>query len=499
MRYKEFFLSEIKEIRNLAFPVIFLFLIIISISSCRQARKDITDSLTTSISKYPDPIEFDLDKVLKRGSLIAIIDNSSTSYFLYKGRPMGYEYELLTRLCQFLNVRLELIITSDIDEAIQLLNNGQGDIIAFNMAVTNSRKEIMAFTEHHSVERQVLVQRYPENWSSLKPHQIEKQLIRSPLDLAGKEIYVRKGSAHGSRLHSLAEEIGGEIMIIEDFADVETETLIKKVANGDIDFTIADENLARVMSSFYSNIDINTPISFPQKIAWAIRKNAPDLLLAVNDWLGKIKKGPDYNFIYNKYFKEYKYTVQKLQSSYSSTGGNKISDYDDLIKQAAGELEWDWRLLAAQVYQESRFDVNSESWAGAIGIMQLLPETAELYGAKNPYDPHESIKAGVNYLKWLDRFWKDKVKDKEERIKFVLASYNVGQGHVLDAYRLAKKYNKEPEIWKDNVEYFIFHKSQPEFYKDEVVKQGYCRGEEPVNYVKEILERFELYKMKINS
>jgi membrane-bound lytic murein transglycosylase F len=496
VKQRRFNVSEI--VRKLLLSVIILILSTAILPSCRKAKNESNDQANAK-PKYFDPVSFDWEDIKKRGSLIAIIDNSSTSYFLYKGKPMGYEYELLSRLCDHLGVKLELVITSDIDEAINKLNKGEGDIIAFNITVTKKRKEFMAFTEHHSLERQVLVQRMPDDFRSLKLHQIEKQLIRNPVDLAGKEIYVRKGSSYVSRLSSLADEIGGDILIIEDFGDIETEALIKKVADGEVEYTIADENIANVTASLYPNLDIKTPISFPQKIAWAVRKNSPNLLEEVNQWIVHMKKIPDYNVIYNKYFKNSFFNDKKNQSSYSSVNGNNISPYDILLKKAANEIDWDWRLLASQVYQESKFEVNAESWAGAVGMMQLLPETAERFGATDPYDPVQSINAGVKYLKYLDKFWINRVPDKEERIKFILASYNVGQGHVLDAYKLAKKYKKNPQKWEDNVEQFIYLKSTPQYYNDEVVEQGYCRGEEPVNYVKEILARYELYKMKISS
>ena len=149
-----------------------------------------------------------------------------------------------------------------------------------------------------------------------------------------------------------------------------------------------------------------------------------------------------YYVIYNKYFKNPKASYLRATSTYSSLNGEKISPYDELIKQAAAKLNWDWRLLASQIYQESKFDPQAESWAGAIGLMQLLPETASMYGASDVYNPKESIQAGVNYLLWLDKMWAKKVPDPKERIKFVLASFNVGQGHVLDARQLARKYGK---------------------------------------------------------
>jgi membrane-bound lytic murein transglycosylase F len=126
--------------------------------------------------------------------------------------------------------------------------------------------------------------------------------------------------------------------------------------------------------------------------------------------------------------------------------------------------------------------------------MQLLPSTGEMFGIKNLYNPEANIDAGIKFLKYLDSRWKESITDSLERIKFVLASYNIGIGHIEDAQRLAEKYGADPDLWSDNVEYYLLQKSKPKYYNDEVVRNGYSRGRETVAYVKEILERYEHYK-----
>ena len=151
------------------------------------------------------------------------------------------------------------------------------------------------------------------------------------------------------------------------------------------------------------------------------------------------------------------------------------------------------------IYSESRFNPNAKSWAGAFGIMQLMPVTANKYGVGMDSSPQAQIVAGIKFLKWLDNYFKKEIPDSTERINFVLASYNVGPGHVEDARALAKKYGKDPNVWFGNVDYFILQKSKPEFYKDPVVKYGYCRGVEPYHYVTEIVNRYNNYKNLIKA
>jgi membrane-bound lytic murein transglycosylase F len=477
---------------------VLLIVLLILAFSCRRSGNE-SDGPDGSSKSYKDPVVFDLPQIKKRGALVAIVDNSSTGYFIYKGQPMGYEYDLLNLLSKHLNVRLEIKLTTSIDEAFQMLNNGKGDIIAYSLTVTKERKSRVAFTSSHFTTRQMLVQHKPVGWEEMTKDEIEKRLIRNQVALIGKQINVRKSSSYIERLNNLSHEIGGDIIVVEEPDSIETEGLIRKVAWSQIDYTIADETVAYVNASYFPEIDVNTPISFPQQIAWALRKNSPDLLKAVNSWIKAVKRQPTFNVIFNRYFRSPRASVKRANSEFASISGDKISIYDDELKKAAKKIDWDWRLLASQMYQESLFDLRAKSWAGAIGLMQLIPETGRRFGAKNLYDPKQNISAGTAYLKYLDRLWAKTISDGNERIKFVLASYNVGLGHVEDARNLTRKYGLDPTIWDGNVEKYLKLKSQKEYFTDPIVQSGYCRGEEPVNYVKEILVRFNQYKQLMNS
>ncbi len=456
-------------------------------------------NLFTENNKRNIPIHFDLEAIQKRGYINALVDNNSISFFIYKGRPLGYEYELLSLLANHLNVKLKIHVTSGVNHAIEKLNNGEGDILAFPLTVTKSRKELVSFTRPHFHSQQVLVQRKPVEWRKLTLDQIEDSLIRNPIELIDKNVHVITGTSFQQRLDHLSEEIGGDINILTDTSNAMSESLIQKVAMGEIDYTVADRMTARVNAAYYPNLDIRTVLSVPQQIAWAVRKNAPDLTNAIDTWLGEIKKEPTFMVIFNRYFNSPRTSLMRMSSDYSSLGGSRLSRYDELIKGGANELGWDWRLLAALVYQESQFDPSGESWAGARGLMQLMPETAKQFGVTNRDDPVQSIKAGVKYLKYLDSLWAKTIEDPEERLKFVLASYNVGLSHVVDARNLARKNNLSTIHWEDNVEFFLIKKSDPEFYKDPVVEAGYCKCEEPVQYVSDVLNRFEEYKQHITG
>jgi membrane-bound lytic murein transglycosylase F len=182
------------------------------------------------------------------------------------------------------------------------------------------------------------------------------------------------------------------------------------------------------------------------------------------------------------------------KSDYYFPETGKISPFDDIIKENAQLIGWDWELLASLIYQESHFNPKAKSWAGAFGLMQLMPNTAKRFGVDSISSPAQQIAAGVKFLKYLDKQWAKTVKDSVQRQKFVLASYNVGLGHIIDARNLAQKYGANPTVWDNNVEYYIRLKSKPKYYKDEVVKFGYCRGLETYLYVKKVWERYIHYK-----
>ena len=437
-------------------------------------------------------VEVDLDEILERGKLVALTGYDFTSYFIYKGQPMGFEYELLKNFTAQLGVELEMVVVRNLDSLFEELNKGTGDVVAYNLTITAERQKKVLFANHHSEVRQVLVQRLPENWQKMPQYKIDQQLLRSPVDLIGKTIYVRRGSAYYERLVNLEKEIGGDIDIVEVPGDVTTEELIRQVSAGEIDYTIADENIAWIASGYYTNIDTRLAISLRQRIAWCVRKNSPKLRDAINDWLAQIKREPTFNIIYNKYYRNRAFFRKRLEILTLNNGITQISEYDSLIRKYAKTINWDWRLLAAQIYKESKFNPKAKSWMGATGLMQITPVLAEQYGVTNLYDPEENIQAGVRHLKWLSDYWAE-IPDSLTRLKFILASYNVGLGHVLDARRLAEKYDEDPNDW-EVVKKYLLNKSKPEYYNDEVVIHGYCRGEEPVRYVRDILYIYNHYK-----
>jgi len=440
----------------------------------------------------------DLEQIKASGTLRALTVYSGTTYYLYKGRPMGYEFELLERLAEYLDVDLEMIVVNNVDDLFEKLNNGEGDIVAHGLTITTDRKEDVSFTNHLYLTKQVLVQKKPDDWRSLSWGKLKKALVHDPIGLLGDTVSVRDMSSYKERIYNLSEELGGTIYVDILPGELATDEIIEKVVNKDIKYTFADNNIASIMATYYPVLDVKVPVSFSQRIAWATRHDSEDLLNATNNWLKQIKRKIDFNVIYNKYFKNKKYYRRRIKSNFYSLNKQQISPYDGLIKKYSKPLNWDWRLVASQVYQESKFDPRVSSWAKASGLMQLMPETAIELGVTNRSDPEQSIKGGTKYLK---RIWKkfEHIPDSIQRTKFAMASYNCGMGHVFDAQRLAEIEGLKRDVWDDNVETMILKLSEPKNYNHPIVKYGYVRGLEPYNYVRQIFERHKHYVQFISE
>jgi membrane-bound lytic murein transglycosylase F len=468
-----------------------LLLVSIFASACTKTTLDV--DVTDNVMIAKPQISRDIEQIKNDGVLKAIMIYSSTSYFLYRGQPMGYEFELLQRLADHLDVKLEIVLAHDLNDLINMLNRGEGDIIAHGLTMTQRRQQFVHFMDYLYLTRQVLVQKKPDNWRQMKLHEIDKELISDPIELIGKTVSVRRNTSYYSRLMNLQQEIGGKINVDTVDGSYSTQKIIKMVVDGEIKYTVADNNIANLNASYYPILNVETPVSFSQRIGWAVRKNSPGLLKMLNQWVQEMRDEVDYYVIYNKYYKNTRSFRQRISSDFYSQNTGKISSYDTIVKQHASRIGWDWRLISSVIYQESGFQPSEQSWAGARGLMQLMPATASELGVTDITDPRQNIKGGTTYLNQMWNRW-ETIPDSTQRLKFTLASYNCGYSHVVDAQRLAEKYDAQTKIWDQNVEEYLLNLMYPEYYNDEVVRYGYVMGEEPVNYVTQILERYDHYK-----
>ena len=455
-----------------------------------------------------EPISRDLAEIRKRGALTVLAPYNSTTYFIYQGEPLGYEYELLQAFAKDLDVPLKIIVVTDPKSLLPLLNSGEGDLAAARLIPTVDNQSSVAFTQALYHTEPVLVQQgeppseagkgtekaiKPGPADPLPEVDVQARLVTKPSQLAGRRVDLPEQSPYHRTLVELSDEISGEIYVVEVGGKIQDETLAQKVARGEVQFTVMQKNLADLKEAEFKNLKVRPILGQTQTVSWAVRKNSPELLAALNSWIAQKKNTPLFDHLYQKYFIDRRRYLERVTSEYLTSTTGKLSEFDPLIKQYAAELNWDWRLLASQAFQESRFKPAARSWAGATGLLQLMPATAREFGVTNPLDPADNVQGAVRFLKWLQNYWARRIPDEGERLKFVLASYNCGAGHVEDAQRLAEKYGGNPEVWED-VSYWLLQKSTQQYSSDAVVKFGFCRGLEPVNYVSHILERFDHYK-----
>jgi len=472
----------------------FFISLVVFLFSCQDDKKiksyAISDEDYTSI--VANSVDRDWEEIKEDGVLRALVVYSSTSYFLYRGEPMGFEYELLSRLADDLNLKLEIIVSENLDSEFDVLNRGEVDLIAHGMTITNQRKQEVDFTEYLYLTKQVLVQKKPDNFRRLSWGSLQRALIHDAIELTNDTVSIRRNSAYFERVLSLSNEIGAKIVIDTLNSALTTDEIIDKVADGEIKYTIADENLAKINASYRPILDVSVPISFSQRIAWVTRKKSKNFKSLIDGWIKSQRKKTDYYVIYNKYFENKRSFQRRIKSEYYSLGENQISPYDKLFKIYASNIGWDWRLLASQAYQESRFDTKAQSWAGAQGLLQVMPATGKALGITDPSNPEQSIRGGVKYLKQNYQEL-EKVRDSINRIKLTLAAYNCGLGHVLDAQRLTSAEGLNPNAW-DDVAPKLLALRFPRNFNKPIVKYGYVRGTEPVKYVNQIFERYEHYQ-----
>ena len=436
----------------------------------------------------------DLDAILAEGKIRAVTNVNQTSYFIYKGEPMGFHFELLKKFADHQDLELEIITSNDIDEALEYLQTGAADLVAIGLSVSADRKEMMRFTDPLIQATQVLVQRRPAGWNRMTEDEIAEKLVRNQLDLAEKTIYVQKGSSYAQRLYNLERESGMDIGVIE--VPYDAEELARQVARGEIEYTVCDDYMANIICSLYPELDLSTPVSFPLNISWSVRKDGTDgLVNELNRWIAGFKTTREYARLESKYFSGSRPASIAGSEYFATNGGGKVSPFDDIIKKCSETIGWDWRLVAALIYQESRFNPSVISPRGAYGLMQVMPATGEHFGLDVTHSVENNIRAGISYIRMLDDLFANWVSDPDERVKFILASYNAGHGHVIDAIKLAEKNGLDAGKWEDNVSLFLERKSDPVFYDDPVVRNGRLKQGVQVNaYVADILKRYEHYR-----
>ncbi len=424
-----------------------------------------------------------LYKVLKSGQITVITRNNAHCYYLYRDEPMGFEYDLAKAFADYLGVQLQVTVAESWPKMHLALTNGTAAVVAAGMSNSPGRDDQVAFSDGYlEIQQHVITHR-------------KAPIIKSVEDLAEKVVHVRRGTAYHDRLKALQEQ--GIDLSIELHDEILIEELIRKVAEEEIDFTVARNNIALLNRRYYPGAIMSAAISDKEHLSWAVHPKAHSLLGRINFFFKVIRGNGEFERIYNRYYgdlEEFDYVDLKTFHRRLKT---RLSSYAPFIKAAAKRHNFDWRLIAAQVYQESHLNPLAKSSAGAGGLMQILPSTAKGLGLDDLHDPVQNINAGVQHLRTLyDLF--DGVEEAD-RLSIALAAYNVGHGHILDAQNLAQEMDLSPNKW-DALSQTLPLLQYRQYYQN--ARYGYCRGTEPIRYVKQIMIYYDILKrqeIELNS
>lgn len=426
------------------------------------------------IAKPPAP-------VVKNDKVITFVTiNSPNTYFVDGNSEFaGLEYDLAKLFVQELDdgTQLKFIVENHIDQVLPNLINGKADIAAADITVTETRKKRIDFSNpYQDVQQQVI---YNKAYTK-KPSKNLKELI-------GKNISVPAGTSFAERLNKLhAIEPS---LFWEERRDVDSEKLIEEVANGELDYTIADSHLVAILQNYYPNLGVAFSIGEPEKIAWGISKRAdPKLQEKANAFFTKIKANGTLRNLIDRYHGNAKRLQPFDIKTFLIRSNTLLPKYKQLFKQAEEITSIDWRLLAAISYQESHWDTFNTSPTNVRGLMMLTEATADRMGVTDRLDPKQSIPAGAKYIKLLIDTVPERVAEPD-RTYMALASYNIGYAHVEDARVLAQRLKLSPNSWAD-VKKTLLMLNNPNYYVN--AKYGYCGCGQPIIFVESIRSYYNI-------
>jgi len=416
-----------------------------------------------------------LKQIRKKGELTVITRNNAHCYYSYRDQEMGFEYDLAKAFADHIGVALKIRIADKWEGMIPDLMNKSGDLIAASMTITPSRSQKVLFSDSYmNIQQHLIVHR--DNYT-----------IRSVADLPGQVVHTRKGTSYQERLESLTRQIPN--LTIEYHEDVPTEEFIRQVAEKEIDITVADSNIALLNRRYYPQAILAGPLGEAQALGWAVHPQASQLLEKINQFFKHIKSNGQYQELHRQYYAEVENFDYFDLKVYHRRLATRLPKYQPILMAAAREYGFDWRLIAAQMYQESHFKQYARSHAGAYGLMQLTRRTARSFGVTQLYDPEQNIYAGIRHLCKLHDYFD--IENESDRMDIAMAAYNIGQGHIRDAQKLAIKLRQDPNKWSTLKEVLPLL-SYRRYYKDTIY--GYCRGTEPVDYIKQIKIYYDILK-----
>lgn len=418
----------------------------------------------------------------KSKELVVITHNGPSTYFVDgTNNYSGLEYDLAKLFAAELGAQYQVkfVVVDNVTEIIPALLKGRGHFAAASLSVTPIRQQLVKFsTPYQTVQQQVAY-----NTKNVAPKKLA--------DLFNKGIYVPAGTSFAERLDKLAKQQPQ----LHWHADREanSDELLEQVADGTLDFTVADDYVISLMQNFQPNLGAGMALGEAEKIAWAFPKNGePELYKQANAFFAKINKNGTLRNLIDKYYGHSERLKTVDARTYISNIRTLLPQYIHLFKQAGELTDIDWRLLAALSYQESHWDTYNTSPTNVRGLMMLTESTADRMGVTDRLDPKQSIKAGAKYINLIREDIPARVPEPD-RTWMALAAYNIGGAHVEDARVLAKRMKLNPDAWSD-VKKTLPLLNNYDYYS--TVKYGYASGGAPVVFVESIRSYYQILQQQ---
>ncbi len=412
-----------------------------------------------------------LSRIIERGYVTVGTLYGPTSYFVGAEGDTGFEYELAKKYADSLGVELKISASYSLSELFEQVDNGQVDLLAAGLTVTQSRLDKYNFAPSYNHVSQKLVFKQG------------KERPRELSELTGK-LVVTANSSHVENLQTLSNSHAN--LSWQENAELDNEELLLQILAEEIDYTIIDSHSLAVNRRYYPEISVGFTIKQSEPMAWLVSKQGDDSILAsLIEFFGEVHHNGELLALDDKYYghvEDFNYVDTRL---FIQAVENKLPQYRPLFEKYGQEI--DWRLLAAISYQESHWEPHARSHTGVRGMMMLTLPTAKQMGIKSRLDAEQSIRGGAKYFKQMFERMPARVPHPD-RLWFALASYNVGLGHLNDARKITKQQGGDPDRWIDVKERLPLLK-QKKYYKH--TKYGYARGDEPINYVENIRRYYD--------
>lgn len=417
----------------------------------------------------------DLPLIKERGILRVITNANPSHYYLHKGKLLGFEYELLRQFATQHKLRLDVVLADSQEEMFQLLQDGKGDVIAASLPGNLLQKnDVIQYSLPYNYASPVIVGR-----------EGGEQVV-DLRDLNGRKVTLSEDSPYWDYMLELKKQ-GIDFELVQAETGINMEATLKMVSMGMYDLTVVGNHQLTAGRSEMPGLKAQFILSEPQAHRWAVRVSDKQLFGSLNRFIETEYRSSKYNVTHAKYFEQ---PQIRKKGKNRFTVFTSLSPYDAMTQQYADKYGFDWRLITALMFQESQFDPNALSYAGAEGLMQLIPATAELLGVSDTNNPEMSINGGIRYLNYLRGKFDDSVL-LQDRMWFAVASYNAGYGRVKRARVLAGEMGLDKNQWFDNVEIAMLGLAEP-YYKDGEQRR-YCRCGQTVIYVREIRTRYFNY------